>query len=195
MKAFARIIPVTAGLALIAGPAFAHVGIGETTSFGAGFYHPLSGLDHMTVMVAVGLWAALKGGRALWAWPAAFVGVMLLGGALGMGHAPIPFVEPGILASVVALGLLVGLAIDLPVWLGAVVIGVFAVLHGHAHGTEVPETASGIEYMAGFAIATAGLHGTGIAAAVLFGRRRRSIVRVAGAACVGVGMALIAGVI
>ena len=103
--------------------------------------------------------------------------------------------EPGILASVVALGLLVVLAIDLPVWLGAVVIGVFAVLHGHAHGTEVPAAASGIEYMAGFAVATAGLHGAGIAAAVLFGRRWRSIVRVAGAACVGVGMALIAGVI
>jgi len=195
MKAFARIVSLAAGLALIAGPAAAHVGVGETTSFGAGFDHPMSGLDHLSVMVAVGLWAALKGGRALWAWPAAFVGVMLLGGAFGMMQMPIAFVEPGILASVVALGLLVALATDLPVWLGTAIIGVFAVLHGHAHGTEVPEAASGIEYMAGFAIATAGLHGAGIAAAVLLGQRWRSLVRVAGAACVGVGMALIAGVI
>ena len=66
-------------------------------------------------MVAVGLWAALKGGRALWVWPAAFVGVMLVGGALGMAHVAVPLVEPGILASVVALGLLVALAVDLPV--------------------------------------------------------------------------------
>ena len=75
-------------------PAYAHVGIGSTSSFTAGFSHPLSGLDHMTVMIAVGLWAALKGGKAIWAWPLAFVGVMLVGGALGMLHMPVPFVEP-----------------------------------------------------------------------------------------------------
>jgi urease accessory protein len=95
----------------------------------------------VTVMVAVGLWTALKGGRAIWAWPCAFVAVMLVGGALGMAHVPIPFVEPGILASVVTLGLLVALVVDLPVWLGGIIIGMFALFHGHAHGTEVPETA------------------------------------------------------
>ncbi|TIP57095.1 MAG: HupE/UreJ family protein, partial [Mesorhizobium sp.] len=99
-------------------PAYAHVGIGTASSFTAGLAHPLSGLDHMTAMVAVGLWAAMKGGKAVWAWPLAFVGVMLAGGALGMLHVPVPFVEPGILASVVALGLLVALAIDLPVSAG-----------------------------------------------------------------------------
>src|SRR6202142_307603 len=125
----------TTGLVLAASPAFAHVGIGSTTSFVAGFTHPLFGLDHVTVMIAVGLWAALKGGRALWAWPAAFVGVMLVGGALGMAHVPIPLVEPGILASVVALGLLVAVAADLPIGVGAIIIGAFALLHGHAHGT------------------------------------------------------------
>src|SRR6184192_3144487 len=77
-------------------PAYAHVGIGTTSSFTAGFMHPLTGLDHMAVMIAVGLWAALKGGKAVLAWPAAFVGVMLAGGALGMLQIPLPFVEPGI---------------------------------------------------------------------------------------------------
>ncbi len=182
-------------LALAATPALAHVGVGVTSSFMAGFGHPLSGLDHMTVMIAVGLWAALKGGRALWVWPAAFVGVMLVGGALGMAQIPVPFVEPGILASVVALGLLVALAVDLPIWVGAVVVGAFAVFHGHAHGAEVPESLSGIEYMAGFALATALLHGLGIAVAIALGVRFRNLVRVGGAACAAIGVALIAGVL
>jgi urease accessory protein len=186
----------TATLAVLAAtPAFAHVGVGSTSGFFAGFQHPLSGLDHMTVMIAVGLWAALKGGRALWVWPAAFVGVMLVGGALGMAHIPVPFVEPGILASVVALGLLVAVAADLPLWTGAVIIGAFALFHGHAHGTEVPETASGIEYMAGFALATAFLHATGIAAAIGLGTRFRTVTRVAGAAVAVVGVGMMAGVI
>jgi urease accessory protein len=176
-------------------PAEAHVGIGPTSSFSAGFLHPLSGIDHMTVMVSVGLWAALKGGRALWAWPLAFVSVMLVGGALGMAHVPIPLVEPGILASVVALGVLVALAVDLPISAGAVIIGLFALFHGHAHGTEVPESAGGLEYMAGFALATALLHGLGIAAGLGLGERMRGLTRAAGAACAAVGLGLVFGVI
>ncbi|MEW6633921.1 MAG: HupE/UreJ family protein [Pseudomonadota bacterium] len=176
-------------------PAYAHVGVGATSSFAAGFAHPLSGLDHMTVMIAVGLWAAMKGGRAIWAWPLAFVGVMLVGGALGMLHVPLPFVEPGILASVVALGLLVALAVDLPVSAGIAVIGLFALFHGHAHGTEVPENAGGLEYMAGFAVATALLHGIGIAAALGLGLRFRPLIRAGGAACAAVGAGLAFGVL
>jgi urease accessory protein len=176
-------------------PAYAHVGVGTTSSFTAGFMHPLSGLDHMTVMIAVGLWAALKGGKAIWAWPAAFAGVMLGGAALGMAHVPVPFVEPGILASVVALGLLVALAIDLPVSAGVAVIGLFALFHGHAHGTEVPENAGGLEYMAGFAVATALLHATGIAAGLSLGLRFRGLARVAGAACAAIGVGLAFGVV
>ncbi|RUW72923.1 MULTISPECIES: HupE/UreJ family protein [unclassified Mesorhizobium] len=176
-------------------PAYAHVGVGTTSSFTAGFMHPLSGLDHMTAMVAVGLWAALKGGKAIWAWPLAFVGVMLAGGALGMLHVPVPFVEPGILASVVALGLLVALAVDLPVSAGVAIIGLFALFHGHAHGTEVPENAGGLEYIAGFAVATALLHATGIAAALGFGMRFRGLARAAGAACAAVGVGLVFGVL
>ncbi len=176
-------------------PAYAHVGIGTTSSFTAGFMHPLSGLDHMTVMIAVGLWAALKGGRAIWAWPAAFVGVMLGGAALGMAYVPVPFVEPGILASVVALGLLVALAVDLPVSAGVAIIGLFALFHGHAHGTEVPENAGGLEYMAGFAVATALLHAVGIAAGLGLGLRLRGLARVAGAACAAIGVGLAFGVV
>jgi urease accessory protein len=177
-------------------PALAHVGIGSTASFAAGVAHPLSGLDHITVMIAVGLWAALKGGRALWVWPAAFVGVMLAGAALGMAHVPVPYVEPGILASVVALGLMVALAVDLPVWLGALVIGAFALLHGHAHGSEVAENVGGLEYMAGFALATASLHAGGIGFALTMQRAHlRPLVRVAGLVCVLIGAGLYSGVL
>jgi urease accessory protein len=131
----------------------------------------------------------------LWAWPLAFVGVMVAGGVLGMAHVPVPFVEPGILASVVALGLLVALAVDLPVWTGAAVIGLFALLHGHAHGTEIPESAAGLDYLAGFALATVLLHGIGIAAGVGLGPRMRGLVRAAGGACAAIGVGLAFGVI
>ncbi len=195
MKNLARFSALSAAFALVSTAASAHVGVHDANSFVAGLAHPLSGLDHMAVMVAVGLWAALKGGRALWAWPAAFVGVMLLGGALGMMQVAMPFVEPGILASVVVLGLLVAVAADLPVGLGAAVIGLFALFHGHAHGAEVPGTDGGLLYMAGFAATTALLHGIGIAAGVGLGQRFRSFARVGGLACVALGVGLAAGVI
>jgi urease accessory protein len=181
-------------LVLGAGPALAHPGHFADDSFSAGIAHPFAGLDHIAVMIAVGLWAALKGDRALWVWPAAFVGVMLVGGALGMAQVPLPFVEPGILASVVVLGLLVALAVDLPVVTGAAIVGVFALFHGHAHGSEVAENISGIEYMAGFALATATLHLVGIGFALTMTRVNwRLAIRVAGALCVGVGAALCVG--
>lgn len=195
-----RLLTAAALLAFGASPAFAHPGHFEASSFAAGVAHPLSGIDHIAVMVAVGLWAALKGGRALWAWPAAFVGVMLVGGALGMfhslAHVALLFVEPGILASVVVLGLMVMLAVDLPVAAGAVLIGAFALLHGYAHGSEVAENIGGIEYMAGFALATATLHGVGIGFGLAMQHASlRPAIRAAGALCVLIGGGLVFGVI
>jgi urease accessory protein len=188
-----RLVPIVA-LLLTAGPALAHVGHGPAASFTSGLGHPLGGLDHVAAMVAVGLWAALKGGRALWVWPSAFVGVMLAGGALGMAHLPLPFVEPSILASVVVLGLLVALAIDLPVGTGAIIIASFALLHGYAHGSEVEESAHGAAYMAGFALATAALHLAGIGfAQTMKHLALRPAVRLAGAACVLAGIASFTG--
>src|SRR6185503_8503057 len=133
----------------------------------------------------------LNGGRALWAWPVAFVGVMAAGGALGIAGVPVPMVEPGILASVVVLGLLVLAAARLPVALGAALVAVFAVLHGHAHGVELPSGAAAASYAAGFALATALLHAVGIGIASL--RRSDSshlIVRAAGAVVAVAGVAL-----
>jgi urease accessory protein len=191
-----RLVPILALLMLAASPAIAHVGHGSTTSFTAGLGHPLGGLDHVTAMVMAGLWAGLKGGRALWIWPAVFVGAMLLGGALGMAGVPVPFVEPGILASVVALGLLVALAVDLPVAVGAAILAVFAVFHGHAHGSEVAETLNGVEYMAGFALATAALHLAGIGfAQTMTHFSLRPVIRIAGALCVPLGAGLFAGLL
>jgi urease accessory protein len=190
-----RLVPIAMLLVLAAGPAIAHVGHGSTTSFTAGLGHPLSGLDHVTVMVMVGLWAGLKGGRALWVWPAVFVGVMLVGGVVGMEGVPVPFVEPGILASVVALGLLVALAVDLPVAVGAAILAVFALFHGHAHGSEVADTLNGVEYMAGFTLATAALHLAGIGfAATMTHFSLRPAIRVVGALCLPIAAGLYAGV-
>ena len=172
-------------------PALAHTGIEHAVSFASGFAHPWTGLDHMLAMVAVGLWAGLNGGRALWAWPAAFVGVMLAGGALGIAGVPLPLVEPGILASVIVLGLLVLAAARLPVALGAALVAVFALLHGHAHGAELPSGAAAATYAAGFALATALLHALGLGIAHLCrSDRRQLIVRGAGAAVAVAGVAL-----
>ena len=171
--------------------ALAHTGLEHAVSFASGFKHPWTGLDHMLAMLAVGLWAGLNGGRALWAWPVAFVGVMVAGGALGIAGVSIPMVEPGILASVIVLGLLVLTAARLPVALGAALVAVFALLHGHAHGAELPAQAAAASYAAGFALATALLHAIGLGVAYLCrSDSGRLIVRGAGALVAVAGVAL-----
>jgi urease accessory protein len=178
-------------LCAAANPALAHTGAEHALSFAAGFKHPLTGLDHMLAMLAVGLWAGLVGGRALWVWPVAFVGVMLVGGTLGISGIALPLVESGILASVVVLGLLVLAAARLPVAVGVVLVGLFALLHGHAHGEELPAAAAAASYAAGFAIATAILHAVGLGIAYLAGNANaRLAVRAAGALVAAAGLYL-----
>ncbi len=153
------LIPVL--LMLAPGAALAHPGHVDG-AFLTGIAHPLTGLDHVLAMVAVGLLAAQLGGRALWAAPAAFVGAMLLAGALGAGGPELPMVEPMILASIIVLGALVALALQPRLAVALALVAVFGAAHGWAHGVEGP--GSGLAaYAAGFALATAGLHAAGIA--------------------------------
>lgn len=170
-----RILPLAALLAAWPGLALAHVGHGDEGHFIAGLGHPLIGPDHLLAMLAVGLWAALAGGRALWAMPLAFLAGMLAGGIVGAGGAALPVVEPAILASVVVTGAVSALALAVPLGAAVPVLAVFGLAHGHAHGLEGP---GGGGYAAGFLIATAGLHLAGLAA----GRLGLRLARVLGGA-------------
>jgi urease accessory protein len=163
--------------------AHAHVGVGETSGFLQGLGHPLSGLDHICAMIAVGLWAAQMGGRSIWAVPLTFVGVMALGGFLGMMGVNLPLVETGIIISVLALGVFVAASVRLPLVASVTLVGLFAAFHGHAHGSEMPAAASGLAYATGFIVATALLHALGIGLGITIQRLARpQIVRFAGIA-------------
>jgi len=164
-----QLVIATAALTASAAPAFAHLDPAAHGSLMAGLSHPLSGADHVLAMVAVGLWAAQTGGRALWLVPAAFVATMALGFALAITEAPLPFVEPAILASVVALGLIVAMAVRPDAAKAAAIVGAFALFHGHAHGGEIGAAATA-SFAAGFVIATALLHAAGIGLGVLLGK-------------------------
>jgi urease accessory protein len=151
------------GLALtgaLVSPAVAHPGV-EINSFASGIAHPLNGIDHILAMIAVGLWAVLADGRAIWIWPMTFVAAMLAGFVAASSGVPMPFVEPAISSSVIILGLFVALAVKAPLWLGAASAGLFGFFHGHAHGAE-GTAVSLIPYAVGFALATATLHVAGI---------------------------------
>ncbi len=147
--------------------ASAHTEGGGAGGFTSGFTHPLTGLDHIVAMVAVGLWGAFLGGRAMWMLPVVFPMVMAVGGALGVVGVELPGVEMGIALSGVVMGLMVTLAARPPVWVAAVIVGVFAIFHGHAHGAEMPESANALAYAIGFVISTGLLHLAGIAFGLL----------------------------
>jgi urease accessory protein len=153
---------VIPALIVLSTAAEAHAGIGSTGGFEHGFAHPFSGLDHVLAMVAVGLYAASLGGRALYFVPAAFLAVMAAGSVIGIGGIALPFVELGIGLSVVALGAAVAFRIGLPMIAAMGLVGFFAIFHGHAHGAEMPYDASGLSYALGFVLATALLHAIGI---------------------------------
>jgi len=158
-----------------------------------GVEHPFSGLDHILAMVAVGLWAAQLGGRALWSIPLTFVLTMAAGGALGFLGVPLPMVELGIASSVVVLGVLVALASRLPLAVSMVLVGLFALFHGYAHGAEMAAESSALWYGLGFMLATATLHAIGIGMALAAGRGVPArLVRVGGAAIAASGMLLLA---
>lgn len=156
-----RTIFAGASLLLISSPAFAHVDPSEHGSFAAGFTHPVFGLDHVLAMIAVGLWAALLAGKSVLALPTAFVGSMVIGFGLALVGVSFPMVEPVILTSVVALGVLVALAARLPLAISVLIVGTFGLFHGHAHGGEIG-TATEFSYAAGFILATAILHAVGV---------------------------------
>lgn len=155
------------GALLFAQPAMAHSGTGLAGGFLSGFLHPLSGFDHMLAMVAVGLWGAFLGRPLIVALPVIFPTVMAFGAMLGMANVPIPPVEFGIALSVLTLGVLIAAGIRAPVWAAALIVAVFAIFHGYAHGKELPSAADPIGYSVGFVLCTGLLHVVGIGLGML----------------------------
>jgi urease accessory protein len=181
-------------LALFISPAvaFAHAGH-DHSGLMAGLAHPLFGLDHLLAMLAVGLWAAQQSGAARWALPLAFVASMLFGGLLGFNGLQIPLMETGIAASVLAFGLLVAVAMRLPLLIALGMTALFALTHGVAHGLELPALTSPWGYAAGFVAATAALHASGYALVRLLPQAAAPLVRVLGAISALSGAWLLAG--
>ena len=171
---------------LAASPAFAHTGL-HASGFAAGIMHPVTGLDHVLAMVAVGLFAVMLGGRALWAVPASFVGMMLIGGMLGFAGVEVPAAEIGITASVLILGSVVALGRAPSLGAAMALAGGFAIFHGYAHGVEIPSGIGVFSYSLGFAAGSSVLHAAGVAAGLLpFGSRKAT--RLAGAAVAAAGL-------
>jgi len=196
MKASSKVITLPALIALFSSvPGIAHAHLtGGSGGFESGLSHPLHGLDHILAMVAVGLWAAQLGGRALWIVPASFVGVMVLGGALGHAGVALPLVEPGITASIFILGILLILAVRVPVGVAAAIVGLFAVFHGFAHGAEAHQNVHFALYALGFVLATAVLHGLGVGVGLLAASVKPfPLIRVAGVAIVAAGVFTLIG--
>lgn len=177
--------------------AFAHAdAAGVTGGFISGLTHPLFGWDHVTAMVAVGLWGFFLGRPAIWVLPVVFPLVMAFGGVLGLMGVPIPAIETGIAVSSIVLGLLIALAIKAPLWVAAIIVGAFAIFNGHAHGTELPTAANPLAYSAGFVISTGLLHLGGIA----FGELARFswgsyVVRAGGALIALAGVGFLTGAV
>lgn len=182
-QALRNILVAIATMLLIPQSAMAHTVLGSTSGFIHGLSHPFTGLDHMLAMIAVGLWAAQMGGRALWLVPTTFIAAMLLGGAIGFGGTSLPYVEVGIVASLLVLGAFVTGAVRLSTVVSTTLVGVFAVFHGYAHGAEMSHDLSVITYSAGFIAATASLHLLGMLSAMMIQNRGlEKVVRLAGAA-------------
>jgi urease accessory protein len=157
---------VVAAFVVAASPALAHSGSVSGGLIG-GLSHPLFGPDHVAAMVAVGLWGAFLGPPAMFILPVVFPLVMALGGVLAILGAPLPGDDVGIAVSAAILGMMVALAARPPLWVAALLVGAFAIFHGHAHGTELPPGADAVAYSAGFVVATGFLHLSGVAFGLL----------------------------
>jgi urease accessory protein len=185
-----------AALLLMSGVAQAHPGHAGHGGLSAGFGHPFSGIDHMLAMIAVGMLAAQIGARAIWLLPMSFIGLMIGGAALNFAHLPIPFVEQGIAASVLILGLLIASAGRFPLVASSSIVGLFAVFHGYAHAAEMHSGLATANYAIGFVGATAILHAVGIGIGIAARRgASRQLVRVGGAAIATCGLLLMLGVV
>jgi urease accessory protein len=187
---------ITTMLLMFASVASAHEGAGIADGFYSGLMHPVLGWDHVIAMVAVGLWGAFLGNPAIWVLPVVFPLVMAFGGALGVIGVPVPAVETGIAVSAIVLGAMVAFAVRPPIWIAAVIVGAFAIFHGHAHGTELPGAASPLAYSLGFVIATGLLHISGIAFGLIahwpFGK---TVVRAGGSIIALAGAGFLTGII
>lgn len=190
-------LALAAALALVPSLAFAHTGVSVEHDLAHGFMHPISGLDHILAMVAVGVFAYVLGGRALYMVPLAFVTMMIVGFFFGLGGLNLPFVELGIALSSVVIGGAAALGKPIKTIVAAALVGTFAVFHGVAHGAEMPLGASGLDYALGFVAATALLHLAGIAAALVVGkvtgRFGKPVARTAGGIFALVGTGILAG--
>ncbi len=195
LTACGRVAMLAVALFLVASPVAAHTGESVVGGFASGFTHPILGWDHVVAMVAVGLWGAFLGAPAIWILPVTFPLVMAFGGALGVVGFPVPAVEAGIASSSIVLGALIALAVRAPLWVATIIVGVFAIFHGHAHGTELPEAANPITYAVGFVCATGLLHLSGIGLGFLTRSPAGTIaVRAGGAAIAAMGAAFLFGI-
>ena len=158
-----RITPIVMVSLFFSMSASAHESVDAASGFISGLLHPLFGWDHVAAMVAVGLWGAFLGRPAIWVLPVVFPLVMALGGAMGVLGVPVPGIEIGIAASALVLGVMVAFAVRPPIGIAAVLVGLFAIFHGHAHGTELPHAANALTYSLGFVLSTGMLHLGGIA--------------------------------
>jgi urease accessory protein len=196
-----RAVLKTLSTVLVLAPtiALAHTGHGDTSGLMHGFTHPITGVDHVLAMVAVGVLAAQLGGRALWLVPLGFVGVMAVAGAFGMAGIQLPAAEVGIALSVFVLGLAVAFRLSPPELAAMALVGFFAVFHGHVHGAEMPAAASGVAYAAGFVGATAMLHAVGVGVGLLVGWEAgalsRRLLQAGGGAMALFGFAVLAGIL
>ncbi|MFL5040721.1 MAG: HupE/UreJ family protein [Xanthobacteraceae bacterium] len=189
-----RVVPIAIAAAVLPGlssAALAHVGI-HAGGFADGLAHPFSGLDHVLAMVAIGLWASQLGRPAYWLLPVSFPAVMALGAVLGANNMPLPWVEIGIAASVIVLGAVIALSLKPSLLVSTTLIAAFALLHGHSHGAELPQSASALAYGAGFLAATLVLHAIGLAFGAWSSRpAARLATRTAGVAIAAVGAVLL----